>query len=204
MSLLMFVTYLAVGLVAAGFTVALFPPRPGYKPPVQACILALMTCTVFWPMLVFTGSGPIEAPAEMADHILDVGFVTEKEKHEAMTGAVAFCHPSTNESLGIVLLESWLAGTPAVVHAGSDVLRFQCRHSGGGLWFRDYAEFEEELLLLLGDPALCRTLAASGRRYVLETYAWNKVEQRLFEAVDRRLEYWSNGNDEPLPAKCTK
>ena len=45
-------------------------------------------------------------------HILDVGFVSEQEKHEAMAGAVAFIHPSVNESLGIVLLEAWLARTP--------------------------------------------------------------------------------------------
>ena len=40
-----------------------------------------------------------------------------------MAGALAFCHPSVNESFGIVLLESWLARTPALVHAGSDVLQ---------------------------------------------------------------------------------
>jgi hypothetical protein len=57
MSLLTFVVYLAVGLVAAGFTVALFPPRPGYKPPAHACILALVTCTVFWPMMILMTLG---------------------------------------------------------------------------------------------------------------------------------------------------
>jgi glycosyltransferase involved in cell wall biosynthesis len=138
--------------------------------------------------LVFTGSGPIDAPAEMEPHIIDVGFVTEKEKQEAMAGAAAFCHPSRNESLGIVLLESWLAGTPGLVHAGSDVLKHQCCRSGGGFWFRQYAEFEEELLLLLEDGNLRKAMAESGRKYVLEEYAWEKVEQRLFEALDRELE----------------
>ena len=73
--------------------------------------------------LVFTGSGPIEAPPELLPHILDLGFVGEQEKHEAMAGALAFVHPSTFESLGIVLLESLLAGTPALVHARSEVLQ---------------------------------------------------------------------------------
>ncbi|MDO9542845.1 MAG: hypothetical protein Q7J98_11060, partial [Kiritimatiellia bacterium] len=43
--------------------------------------------------LVFTGSGPIEAPPELLPHILDLGFVAEEEKHTAMAGAIAFCHP---------------------------------------------------------------------------------------------------------------
>jgi glycosyltransferase involved in cell wall biosynthesis len=134
--------------------------------------------------LVFTGSGPIDAPATMRDAMLDVGFVGEQEKHEAMAGAVCFIHPSVNESLGIVLLESWLARTPAIVHAKSVVLRDQCQRSGGGLWFRYYPEFEECLLRLLDDQALRASLAGSGRRYVLDHYSWAAVSARLFKTLD--------------------
>jgi glycosyltransferase involved in cell wall biosynthesis len=134
--------------------------------------------------LVFTGSGPINAPSELLPHILDVGFVGEQEKHDAMAGALAFIHPSTFESLGIVLLESFLAGTPALVHARSEVLRWQCRRSGAGLWFRHYPDFEEELLLLLNDEGLRKRMGAAGRAYVLKEYSWETVEKRLFQALD--------------------
>jgi glycosyltransferase involved in cell wall biosynthesis len=134
--------------------------------------------------LVFTGSGQIDAPEELRPHILDVGFVPENEKHEAMAGALCFVHPSVNESLGIVLLESWLAGTPALVHAKSEVLAEQCRRGGGGLWFRNYPEFEEELLLLAEDAGLRNRLAESGRRFVLAEYSWPAVERRLWSALD--------------------
>lgn len=134
--------------------------------------------------LVCTGSGPIEAPPEFADHILDLGFVSEEEKREAMAGAVAFIHPSVNESFGIVLLEAWLAGTPGLVHAKSAVLRWQCEESNGGLWFRHYPDFEEALLRLLDDPTLRRALGQNGRAYVQRAYAWPAVEQRLFQALD--------------------
>ncbi|MCX7008734.1 MAG: glycosyltransferase family 4 protein [Kiritimatiellaeota bacterium] len=134
--------------------------------------------------LVCTGSGPIEAPPEFVDHILDLGFVSEQEKREAMAGAVTFIHPSVNESFGIVLLEAWLARTPGLVHAKSAVLRWQCQQSNGGLWFRHYPDFEEALLRLLDDPALRRTLGANGRAYVERAYAWPAVEQRLFQALD--------------------
>ena len=134
--------------------------------------------------LVCTGSGQIEAPPELLPFLLDAGFVSEQEKHEAMAGATAFVHPSVNESLGIVLLESWLARTPCLVHAKGAVLRDQCRRSGGGLWFKNYAQFEEEVLLLMDHPETRAALAESGRRFVLNEYAWSAVEQRLLYAVD--------------------
>jgi glycosyltransferase involved in cell wall biosynthesis len=135
--------------------------------------------------LVLTGSGRVEPPPELRRHVFDAGLVPEEEKREAMAGALAFVHPSVYESLGIVLLESWMAGVPALVHAGSAVLTWQCRQSGGGLWFRDYPEFETELLLLLRDPALRRAMGEAGRRYVLREYGWEAVEQRLLDALAR-------------------
>lgn len=135
--------------------------------------------------LVFTGSGDLHPPAELAPHVTDAGFVTEPEKREAMAGAVAFVHPSVNESLGIVLLESWMAGTPALVHAKSPVLQWQCHRSGAGLWFRNYADFEEELLLLLGNEELRNAMGRAGREYVRREYAWEEIGRRFFGAIDR-------------------
>ena len=134
--------------------------------------------------LVFTGSGPLDPPPDLAPHVIDLGFVTEREKHDAMAGAAAFCHPSVNESLGIVILEAWLAGTPSLVHASSEVLRWQCQSSQGGLWFRVYPEFERELTLLLDRPDLRDRLGRNGRDYVLREYAWPAVEPRLFAALE--------------------
>ena len=134
--------------------------------------------------LVMTGSGEVPIPPELAPHVIDVGFVPKTEKFEAMAGALAFCHPSVNESLGIVLLEAWLAGTPGLVHAQSDVLRFQCERSNGGLWFLTYPEFEEAVLLLLNTPETRRLLGQAGRAYVLKEYAWESVEERLMDALD--------------------
>jgi glycosyltransferase involved in cell wall biosynthesis len=134
---------------------------------------------------VFTGSGPIEAPDELLPHLLDVGFVSEEEKREAMAGAVAFVHPSVNESLGIVLLEAWLARTPCLVHAKGEVLRDQALRAGGGLWFRSYPEFEAELSMLMDQPDLRRRLGESGRAFVLREYAWPAVEKRMLEAMGR-------------------
>jgi glycosyltransferase involved in cell wall biosynthesis len=134
--------------------------------------------------LVCTGSGPIDAPPELQPFITDLGFVSEQEKHDAMAGAEVFIHPSTFESLGIVLLESFLAGTPALVHAGSEVLQWQCRKSRAGLWFRNYPEFEEALQILLRDEELRDAMGRFGRDYVISQYAWPAVEARFQKALD--------------------
>ncbi len=133
--------------------------------------------------LVLTGTGSADIPTDCAARVLDAGFVSEQEKREAMAGALAFCHPSPNESLSIVLLEAWLAGTPALVRAASPVLTDQCRRSGGGLWFDNYPEFEEELTLLMDRADLTRLLAENGRAYVQSEYAWPAVDRRLLAAL---------------------
>jgi glycosyltransferase involved in cell wall biosynthesis len=134
--------------------------------------------------LVLTGSGDIPAPPELQPHVVDLGFVSDREKWEAMAGAVAFVHPSIMESFGVVLLESWMARTPALVRADSRVLQWQCERSQGGLWFRNYVEFEIELLALLDRCGLRAALGNAGRRYVQEKYAWPVIEQLFFDAID--------------------
>jgi hypothetical protein len=139
------------------------------------------------PKLVYAGSGADDPSAELRPHCIDLGFATEDEKHLAMAGARCFIHPSVNESLGIVLLESWLAGTPALVNGMGEVLTDHCRRSNGGLWFRNYPEFEEMLLRLLDDDALHAGLAENGRRYVLAEYSWEAINRKLTTALTAAL-----------------
>ena len=134
--------------------------------------------------LVFTGSGTIDAPPALRPHLFDAGFVSETEKHEAMAGAIAFLHPSVNESFGIVLLEAFLARTPGLVHARSRVLVSQCRASGAGLWFRHYPDFENQLLWLLDHPEARAALGSRGHDFVAREYAWPVIERKFMEALD--------------------
>lgn len=134
--------------------------------------------------LMLTGKGAVDIPAELSAHVLDIGFVPEEEKRHAMAGAIAFCHPSVNESLGIVILEAWLAGTPAIVHGKGRVLPYQCEKSGGGLWFNTYPEFEEELIMLMDNQELRNNLASAGRKYVLEHYSREVIDQKTAQALN--------------------
>ena len=133
--------------------------------------------------LVLTGAGTVEIPDAIRPYVHDLGFVSEQEKHDAMAGALAFCHPSTNESFGIVLMEAWLAGRPALVHAGGDVLPTHCRLGNGGLWFRRYPEFEESLLVLLDNPAVATALGEAGRAYVEQNYSHAHIAHQLIQTL---------------------
>ncbi len=132
--------------------------------------------------LVLMGSGAVDAGG--CPDVVDLGFVSEQEKLDAMAAALAFCQPSVNESFSIVIMEAWLAGTPALVHARCPVTRHHCVTSNGGLFFDGYGQFEECLRYLLDHPGARQGMAESGRAYILDRYRW----PRILEIFDRALQ----------------
>jgi len=132
--------------------------------------------------LVLLGSGPVELQPVDRKYVIDLGYVGEQEKHDACAAATAFVQPSVNESLSIVVMESWLAGRPVIVHAGCPVTSWHVRRSQGGLPFGTYFEFEEILNLFLERPELADRLGHNGLAYVLKEYSWSSSLER-FHAV---------------------
>lgn len=139
------------------------------------------------PPLALMGRGELAPPAAIADRVIDLGFVPDEDRDTAFAAAALLVNPSRLESLGMVVLEAWLTGTPCVVNGGSPVLREHCRASGGGLPYRTQDEFVEAMAMLLDDPGLRRRMAGDGAAYVRETYNWARVRERLLGA----LEEWS-------------
>lgn len=134
--------------------------------------------------LVLTGIGNVDIPEGSAGSLIDLGDVADSRKrHDLMAGAVAFCHASINESLGIVLLESWLARRPVLVHASGKVLRSQTKRANGGLWFRDFADFNECMELLLANKALADAMGEAGRAFTLAEYSPDAVAARLMDIL---------------------
>ena len=136
--------------------------------------------------LVLIGPGGVRIPGRLSTDILDLGFVSPQEKADAYAGALALCQPSLLESFSLVMMEAWLAGTPALVHGRCRVTRDHCLASNGGLYFEDYFEFVEAMEALAGDAALRGRMAAAGRAYVLANYTWDRVTDNYL-AVLRRL-----------------
>lgn len=107
--------------------------------------------------------------------VIPIGFVSDEEKFDALKAASVVILPSHFESLSIMILESWLVGTPVLVNGRSDVLRQQARHSNGGLYYTSYAEFAVALDILLASVELRRALGRQGRRFVLERYKGDQI-----------------------------
>jgi hypothetical protein len=63
----------------------------------------------------------------------------------------------------------------------------QARRSGAALPFTGFAEFEAALDLLLHEPGLADRLAAAGRAYVEENYAWPVVLDRYCGLIDSAI-----------------
>jgi glycosyltransferase involved in cell wall biosynthesis len=136
--------------------------------------------------LALMGRGSYTVPRRHAGHVVHLGYLDEDEKRAAYAEAVALVNPSELESLSLVLLEAWLERTPALVAAGSEVMREHCERSGGGVAFAEYADFAAALASLLDDPAARARMGAAGREYVLSEYGWPAVSER-FAAVTGEL-----------------
>ena len=129
------------------------------------------------PALVLIGTPVLPIP----DHpkIRHLGFVSHAEKQALVGGCTLLVMPSRYESLSIAVLEAWAASRPVLAHSACRVLEGQCRRSGGGLLYRDYAEFRIAIRLLAERADVRRRLGASGRAYVEEESNWPVVEARV-------------------------
>lgn len=129
--------------------------------------------------LVTCGVGEAGITSGPADLVVDVGYLSDDERSNAMAAARAYVQPSVMESFSRTIMEAWLANTLVVANDASDVVRWHCERSGAGLTYRDRFEFTECVRLLRDDPALCDEIAAQGRSYVLEHYDWPAVLDRV-------------------------
>ena len=132
--------------------------------------------------LVFAGQGEVRIP-KMAS-ISDRGRVTEEEKRRLLAGADALLQLSTQESLSLVALEAWAAGTPVIAHERCAVLRGQIARAGGGRTIGNYEEFAQRSTTCGQRPDAWRDLGAHGHAYVKERYGdEDAFRGRLLEAI---------------------
>jgi glycosyltransferase involved in cell wall biosynthesis len=137
--------------------------------------------------LVTIGSGDVRPPAEVADRVRDLGFVPDEDRNDLFAAADAYLQPSAQESFSRTIMEAWLAGTLVIGNAASAVVSWHCERSGAGLTYEDDLELEQCLVFLAEAPAAAARLAAGGRCYVIETYAFDTVMDR----VEDCLEQWT-------------
>ncbi len=120
-----------------------------------------------------------EVLAELADHVVFLGLVSQEDKARALHTADIYVAPNTGgESFGIILLEAMAAGAPVVA---SDIEAFQRVLDEGraGVHFtnEDSEDLAEVLIALLGDPQRRRQLHAAGLARSAQ-FDWATVAKR--------------------------
>ncbi len=134
--------------------------------------------------LALIGKKLMDLPSHPA--VRHLGYVSEEEKAALFRGARFSLQPSPLESLSITTLESFSQATPVLVNGLCPALVEHVEASGGGLAYRDGAEFRSAFLRLLSEPKAAREMGCSGLDYVRNNFSWPVVMARL-ESACREL-----------------
>jgi glycosyltransferase involved in cell wall biosynthesis len=136
--------------------------------------------------LVTCGVGDVEGvPSNV--RVIDLGYVSDEERSNAMAAATMYVQPSAWESFSRTIMEAWLADTPVIANAASAVVSWHCSRSRAGLVYRDRYEFAECVRLILEERELAQAMGRRGGAYVRDNYQWEHVLDR----VERSLEEWT-------------
>ncbi len=128
--------------------------------------------------LILAGTSILPIPAH--PRIRHLGFISDRDKFDAIAAADALIMPSRFESLSMVALEAWGLGRPVLANGRCDVLRGQTIRSRAGLYYENFAEFAEALFTLTSNRPLNQAFGENGRRFYERQYAW-PVIQRKYE-----------------------
>lgn len=138
--------------------------------------------------LILIGGGKIDIPRENKGEIIDLGFVPIQDKFDAYSAATLLCQPSKNESFSLVIMESWLCSRPVLVHEGCAVTKNFAVESKGGLYFRDYYDFEGCVNYYLEHEENAIQMGQNGKQYVKDNFIWDVVVRKLTEFFELCIE----------------
>jgi glycosyltransferase involved in cell wall biosynthesis len=131
------------------------------------------------PAIDLVMAGPAIMPIPEHPAIKPLGFVEANVRDALLTHARVLIMPSPYESLSMVLLEAWRAGTPALVNAHCKPLRGQTERANGGLYYEQREEFIDALSWFANNPAAARQFGAQGQTYVEHEYRWPVVMAKI-------------------------
>jgi glycosyltransferase involved in cell wall biosynthesis len=138
------------------------------------------------------------------DGLVDLDFVSEEEKHDALAACTCLCVPSVGESFGLVFMEAGRYAK-AVIGRNVPVLRELWEDGAAGRLAgspdeeRNSARLEPDelaaaLLKLLSDEGECRRLGGNLRR-VSEQFTWPRIVERFESSYHETLKAFAPRNN---------
>lgn len=141
------------------------------------------------PEARFAYVGPGERLRDADPRELDIGPVSDGERGTWLERATLLCLPSSTESFGLVVAESWSVRRP-VVTSGIPVLRELVERSGGGFAVpRDPGAIAVAIVELLTDHGLADRMGGSGFEHWKREYEPEAAAERhlaIYAAIRER------------------
>lgn len=134
--------------------------------------------------LVLVGSGRLEIKSAYVHHL---GFVSEVQKEKLIQNSELLVNPSSLESFSIVLMEAWLKAKAVLVNGNSEVLKYHCIRSNGGLFYHDKQGFIACLEFLYRNPKVCAQMGLNGKKYVEKNYNSEIVKKKLLQIINEKI-----------------
>ena len=132
--------------------------------------------------LVLMGKEEITVPNNK--NIVSLGFVSDQDKFDGISGAISLIMPSEFESLSMVVLEAMSLYTPVIVNGRCPVLKGHCIKSNGAFYYNNYYEFAGELDYILSHIQEKEIMCNNAKKYVEENYEWNSIVERLTSLIE--------------------
>ena len=135
--------------------------------------------------LVLMGKAVCEIPKH--PDIISLGFVTDEDKFDGISGAKALILPSKFESLSISVLEHTdvydIIKMPVIVNGICDVLKGHCVKSNGGLYYKNFFEFEGCVNYLLEHTDVYEIMCKNARKYVEDYFQWEDIMKKFDDII---------------------
>lgn len=131
--------------------------------------------------LVLAGTPQTLLPAH--PDIIITGHIPEDSIRDAIEGAVTVLIPVPRDNPPFSILEAWNRDKAVLVDGNSGSLVELCRRHSGGLWYKNFEEFQEAVLYLLETPRL----AGDIKERIRDTYDWRLAMERIQSAVESIL-----------------
>ena len=113
------------------------------------------------------------------------GVLTGAELARTFANFDMLAFPSETDTFGLVVLEAFASGVPAVVTDRGGP-QFTVRHGSSGYIARDFDEFVAYTAALMAQPELLSTMRVAARRQAMET-SWDRIFEGMYEAYERCL-----------------